>query len=364
MMAIRLVCLLSLAPVGIGLAEPEECPLLQTAMRKDGTNHTAEFDWPHDKEDGLDLLTSEDWQIATVAGQLAWSTYMYPAMTKYYGDILKTVEAKEPWTGEDFMLARLVRSYDGKCWVAFRGTYNDAGWRMNYKIFKHQEKVKTVLGEEMWLASSWLNGYRLLEPGLKSAIQDAYKKEHCKPDNMYIVGHSMGGTMASYAALLDLVGEGGHHAKGVVTLGSPRPWLVTPEQCELLSEKLAPVHLRLVRYLALDGGKDELHDGVPSTPQPMFGMDSPRTSRFHHCANKDIALYAKDESTAPRVCSIKGISTYVCKALSIVHGLFKLSDDDPPFHEDKNDKSSWRLHDAMKYRDIVEANARLFAWAR
>ena len=35
MMAIRLVCLLSLAPVGIGLAEPEECPLLQTAMRKD-----------------------------------------------------------------------------------------------------------------------------------------------------------------------------------------------------------------------------------------------------------------------------------------------------------------------------------------
>ena len=34
----------------------------------------------------------------------------------------------------------------------------------------------------------------------------------------------------------------------MVTLGSPRPWLVTPEQCELLSEKLAPVHLRPLRH--------------------------------------------------------------------------------------------------------------------
>ena len=24
-------------------------------MTKDGTNHTAEFDWPHDKEDGLEF---------------------------------------------------------------------------------------------------------------------------------------------------------------------------------------------------------------------------------------------------------------------------------------------------------------------
>ena len=215
----------------VARSEPEECPLLQ--VRKEAANATKEEGnvptrkIPSGPTDDLHQLSPEEWAISVRGLECASSTYRSQEDVKQCGKVVKEVEGRAA-DGSDFMMARVMRSDDGKCWVAFRGTANDKGWEANFNSIKKQEHFSK---HNILVASSWLHCYKLLREPLKKAIEEAYASGDCHPQQMYYTGHSLGGVLANYAALDDLAGADGYQASYIITAGCPRPWTLTGRRC-------------------------------------------------------------------------------------------------------------------------------------
>ena len=205
---LALVPFLLLANFAKSELEPEECPLLQKAKAAKAAKAKAKGNAsiPRGPTDDLTQLSPQEWALSVRGLQCAASTYQSASEPSPCGRILKEVPGPDT-DGADFMLARLVRSEDGqfagKCWVAFRGTANKRGWQANFDSINAKEFFSK---HKILVASSWLRGYRLLEQGLKKAIHDAYQSGDCDPKEMYYTGHSLGGVLANYAALDNMVG--------------------------------------------------------------------------------------------------------------------------------------------------------------
>ncbi|CAE7034705.1 unnamed protein product [Symbiodinium sp. CCMP2456] len=327
--------------------EPEECPLLQLKAKGN-----ASVSIPRGPTDDLKQLSPQEWALSVRGLQCAASTYESASEPSQCGRILKEVPGPDT-DGAEFMLARLIRSEDGqfagKCWVAFRGTANKRGWQANFDSINAKESFSK---HKILVASSWLRGYRLLEQGLKKAVHDAYQSGDCDPKEMYYTGHSLGGVLANYAALDNMVGVDGHQARYTITAGCPRPWWLTTGQCRYLSSTL-PVSLRFVRYLA--SGQDSTFDMVPNLPPSLPGW--PWQKRFRHCARRNIGLWAEPAANAPSHCK-NGMHAEQCAISAIVHGVQQLASNAPYGGIGEGDAG---LHDSVDYATIVEVDSQLQA---
>mmetsp|Transcript_545 Transcript_545/g.1486 ORF Transcript_545/g.1486 Transcript_545/m.1486 type:complete len:345 (+) Transcript_545:96-1130(+) len=324
--AILLLPVLACVVPALAEPEPEECQLVQTRLRRDGQNDTM----PDGPTDGLDALTEEEWGLATLATKLAYRSYGDASeVPKEVGQVLAEINGPQPGTGADFMQARLVK-HDNQCWVVFRGTNNDAGWQANGNA---TQKQTPVTDHNILVADSWVVCYNTVEKGLKQAIQQAYQRQQCSPDNMYITGHSLGAVLANYALVFKLLGQ--TPPQCLLTLGSPRPWILTSPQCKsLFTDAILPrCSIRLVHFKTTT---PQEYDFVTAVPVVVEHQDK---QEWSHCADKNIGVYS--EADAPN---------------SATFGVADIHDNQP-----KNLQHADRLlHNPEAYQYIVETDAKLY----
>jgi len=220
-------------------------------------------------------------QKAKIFQSLAWSSYCPFSTIKQWSCFwctksgapkLSNVQTAYSASWDNLAYAGIARQTN-TIYVVFRGTalksYKDIledSFLVKRTFWKDRPDVK--------LHSGFANGYASVKSKVVGIVKNL--KRACPSCRLVLVGHSLGGGMATIAAV-DLR-RAGFQISLLVTLGSPR---VGNSRFAAYFQKLGLPHVRWVNK----------HDIVPQLPPPQLG--------FHHVTQE----YWSQDGTSFRACS-------------------------------------------------------------